>query len=211
MPGGQVLLVSIIGKRGSGKSEYGIKEYFLTSPSGILLDMGVASESFKYAKDNRLQISIPKAQTLRDAIFYMKQNKISHFSFHPQSQEEASFFISQFSKFAYGKTLMIDDAQKLLSYYDSNSEYKDFLSDGRMMQQNLILCFHKIGEVSTKTRSESDVIIFMGPLTRRADIEGLYNEWEPQNMDDMPNMDVLYREMVKTPQFRPYFIKGHKS
>ena len=207
MPGGNVDLVLIVANRGAGKTEFAVP-LFLQSTSGVWLDMGVASDYFKYKKDNRLQLSIPRAVNLKDALFYISKLNPSHFSFRPQSEDEAKLFISEFSKGAKGKTLFIDDAQKLLSYYDSNSEYKDFLSDGRMQEQNLILCCHFISEVTVKTRRESNVLIHMGPLQRPKDIKAFYEEWQPSNMEERPSMDTLYEEMVKTPQYTPFYIKN---
>lgn len=208
MPGGNVDLIAIIGKRGSGKSEIAVP-LFLSYASGVYLDMGVASNYFKFKKDNRLGVSIPRAINLQNAIHYLKENKISHFSFKPVSVEEAKEFLKIFSQVGFGKCLFIDDAQKLLSYYDSVDEYKDFLSDGRMQEQNLILCFHKITEVSTKTRSEATKLIYMGPIERPKDVSLLYSEWIPDysRYDHKPNEDDLLQELLANPLYNPYYLK----
>lgn len=205
MPGGNVELIAIMGQRGSGKSEYAVP-LFLQYESGVYLDMGVASDFFKYPKDNRLQVSFPRALNLKDALHYLNQSPPSHFSFKPMNDNEANEFIRAFSK-SQRRVLLIDDAQKLLNYYDANQDYKDFISDGRMNNQSLILCFHRITEVSIKTRSEATQLIHMGPIKRPSDLDSLYGEWTPEMKDELPSKDVLYRELLSNPQYQPYFIK----
>lgn len=205
MPGGTVDLIAIMGQRGSGKSEYAVP-LFLNYESGVYLDMGVASDYFKYAKDNRLGVSFPRALNLNDAVIYLKKLEITHYSFKPTSHEEANQFIREFSK-SQRRVLLLDDAQKLLNYYDANKDYKDFISDGRMNNQNLILCFHRISEVSVKTRSEATQLIHMGPIKRPSDLDGLYGEWTPEMSQELPDKNTLYRELLQNPPHTAYFIK----
>lgn len=207
MPGNQVELIALFGERGSGKSEFAVP-LFLSYPKAIDLDMGNASDYFIYKKDNRLGVSFPRSPDLKSTFHYALKGSPSHFSFKPQNEQEAREFLAFFSKNCKGTALWIDDAQKLLSYRDSINEYKDFLSDGRMNEQNLILCFHRLTEVSVKTRSEATQLIHMGPLKRPKDIQALYEEWMPGEMGEtLPDKNLLYKELVSNPPHSAYYIK----
>lgn len=207
MPGSNVELIALFGERGSGKSEYAVP-LFISYPFGVWLDMGVASDYFIFKKDNRLGISIQRSPDLKSSFHYALKGVPTHFSFQPKSEQEAKDFISYFSKNCPNYVLFIDDAQKLLSFRDNVSEYSDFLSDGRMKNQNLILCFHRLTEVSVKTRSEATQLIHMGPLQRPKDLDALYNEWKPEVMgDSLPDKSLLYKELLANPAHHPYFIK----
>lgn len=206
MPGENVSLIVYMGERGTGKSEIAV-ERFLTFPRGFWLDLGLASTFYQDQKTNRQRLFIPTAPDLKSAKHYLAKGLPTHFSYRSKSLFETLELLSFFSKNCPGVALFLDEGQKLLNAFNSVIEFNEFVDNGRMQTQNLVLCVHRITEIPTKVRGEVTELYYMGQLPRPAEIEYYFHEWLPE--DNAPDNDKakLKGLLQSNPKFVPFPLR----